>query len=73
MGEGLVMVTLDELRAQLGDWVNDDALRKWSKRHGLTRVKLDGQWWYGLEAAIEIEYRTASSGRGRPRGTRRQR
>ncbi|MEV7268419.1 hypothetical protein AB0N38_33170 [Micromonospora aurantiaca] len=63
---GLTMVTLDELQGQLGAWVNDDALRKWSTRHGMARVHLDGQWWYHLEAAVEIDFTT--EGRGRPRG-----
>lgn len=67
LGDGLTMVTLDELAGQLGDWVNDEALRKWSKRYGLHRVDLDGTWWYHLEGAIEIDFLT--DGRGRPRGT----
>lgn len=65
LAEGLTMVTLDELREQLGAEVTEEALRKWSTRYGMHRVQLDGVWWYHLEDAIEIEFLTA--GKGRPR------
>lgn len=68
LAKGLTMATLDELQAQLGEWVNDEALRKWSTAYGLRRVKIDGIWWYHLEAAVEIDFLT--EGRGRPRGSR---
>jgi hypothetical protein len=66
LGPGLTMVTLDVLQQQLGTWVNDEALRKWSTRYGMHRARLDGVWWYHLEGAIEIDFLT--DGRGRRRG-----
>lgn len=67
LAKGLTMVTVDELQQQLGDDVGPETLRNWSRRYGVHRVKLDGVWWYHLEAAIEVEWQTSSSGLGRPR------
>jgi hypothetical protein len=64
---GLTMATQDEVLGQLGPDVTAEMLRNWSRRYGLHRVKLDGQWWVHLEGAIEQEYLTRASGRGRPR------
>lgn len=64
---GLTMATVDEVLAQLGPDVTAEMLRWWHRRYGLRRARLDGQWWYHVEGAIELEWTTAASGRGRPR------
>lgn len=69
LAKGLTMITEDELLLQLGDDVGEETLRNWSRWYGVRRVKMDGAWWYHLEAAIEAEFETGDSGRGRPRGS----
>ena len=64
---GLTMATVDEVLAQLGGDVTAEMLRAWHRRHGLRRARVDGVWWYHLEGAIEQEWLSRESGRGRPR------
>lgn len=60
------MATQDEVLEQLGPDVTAETLRNWARRHAVHRVKMDGQWWIHLEAAMEVEWLTRESGLGNP-------
>jgi hypothetical protein len=67
LGPGLTMATVEQVLAQLGPDVTEEMLRSWARRRGVRRVLMGGEWWYHLEASIEAEFETRTSGRGRPR------
>jgi hypothetical protein len=46
-------------------------LYTWHRRYALRKVRIGREVWYDLDGAIEIEFLTRQSRRGRPRQSRR--
>lgn len=65
--EGVVYAQQADVLAQLGPDVTPAMLRCWARTRGLPRVRDGRIVWYDLNAAIDLEHETRTSGRGRPR------